>query len=149
MKNLFNNISREEKNRILEMHSVKNNVISEQSGTPVIPRDFVCLHREMGTLYPYLIKKGTQLKFSKDGAEIPAAWGHLPRNIKYDAMSPESVNKINLTPNQIAGSLTSDSVWFSCRVFNGRDVGIETFQENRDLIELQSFLKKFCKSTKK
>jgi hypothetical protein len=149
MKNLFNNISREEKNRILEMHSVKNNVISEQSGTPVIPKDFVCLHREMGTLYPYLIKKGTQLKFSKDGAEIPADWGHLPRNIKYDAMSPESVNKINLTPNQIVGPLTPDSVWFSCEVFNGRNVGIETFQEHRDSIELESFLRKFCKSTKK
>jgi hypothetical protein len=30
MKNLFNNISQEEKNRILEMHSGKKNVISEQ-----------------------------------------------------------------------------------------------------------------------
>ena len=33
MKNLFNNISQEEKNRILEMHSSKKNVISEQSNT--------------------------------------------------------------------------------------------------------------------
>lgn len=31
MKNLFNSISQEEKNRILEMHSGKKNVISEQS----------------------------------------------------------------------------------------------------------------------
>jgi hypothetical protein len=31
MKNLFNNISQEEKDRILEMHSSKQNVISEQS----------------------------------------------------------------------------------------------------------------------
>jgi hypothetical protein len=31
MKNLFNNISNEEKNRILEMHSAKKNVISEQN----------------------------------------------------------------------------------------------------------------------
>jgi|688.fasta_scaffold322426_3 hypothetical protein len=31
MKNLFNDISQEEKNRILEMHSGKKNVISEQS----------------------------------------------------------------------------------------------------------------------
>jgi hypothetical protein len=30
MKNLFNDISQDEKNRILEMHSVKKNVISEQ-----------------------------------------------------------------------------------------------------------------------
>jgi len=31
MKNLFNNISQEEKNRVLEMHSGNKNVISEQS----------------------------------------------------------------------------------------------------------------------
>ena len=31
MKNLFNNISQEEKNRILEMHSSKKNTLSEQS----------------------------------------------------------------------------------------------------------------------
>jgi hypothetical protein len=31
MKNLFNDISQEEKNRILEMHSGKKNVITEQS----------------------------------------------------------------------------------------------------------------------
>jgi hypothetical protein len=31
MKNLFNDISQEEKSRILEMHSGKKNVISEQS----------------------------------------------------------------------------------------------------------------------
>ena len=31
MKNLFNDISQDEKNRILEMHSVKENIISEQS----------------------------------------------------------------------------------------------------------------------
>jgi len=34
MKNLFNNISQEEKDRILEMHSAKKNVISEQSSFP-------------------------------------------------------------------------------------------------------------------
>lgn len=34
MKNLFNNISQEEKNRILEMHSAKKNVISEQVSFP-------------------------------------------------------------------------------------------------------------------
>jgi hypothetical protein len=37
MKNLFNDISQEEKNRILEMHSGKKNIISEQpisTGTP-------------------------------------------------------------------------------------------------------------------
>ena len=34
MKNLFNNISQEEKNTILEMHSSKQNVISEQPTAP-------------------------------------------------------------------------------------------------------------------
>ena len=38
MKNLFNSISQEEKNRILEMHSGKKNVISEQAiPTPKTP----------------------------------------------------------------------------------------------------------------
>ena len=37
MKSLFNNISQEEKNRILEMHSAKKNVISEQSTFPGQP----------------------------------------------------------------------------------------------------------------
>jgi polygalacturonase len=35
MKKLFNNISQEEKNRILEMHSGKNNLISEQNSQQV------------------------------------------------------------------------------------------------------------------
>jgi hypothetical protein len=34
MKNLFNDISQEEKNRVLEMHSVKKTVISEQPKKP-------------------------------------------------------------------------------------------------------------------
>ena len=41
MKSLFTNISQEEKNRILEMHSAKKNVISEQStpsGTINVPK---------------------------------------------------------------------------------------------------------------
>jgi hypothetical protein len=36
MKNLFNDISQDEKNRILEMHSAKKNIISEQ-GIQLIP----------------------------------------------------------------------------------------------------------------
>ena len=36
MKNLFNNISQEEKNRILEMHSGKKNVVSEQTSDQVV-----------------------------------------------------------------------------------------------------------------
>jgi len=38
MKNLFNNISQDEKNRILEMHSAKKNVISEQNETSPTPK---------------------------------------------------------------------------------------------------------------
>ena len=38
MKNLFNNISQEEKNRILEMHSSKKNVMTEQSIDGAIDR---------------------------------------------------------------------------------------------------------------
>ena len=38
MKNLFNDISQEEKSRILEMHSEKKNIISEQP-TTLIPSD--------------------------------------------------------------------------------------------------------------
>ena len=38
MKNLFNNISKEEKNRILEMHSDRYNLISEQpTAPPAVP----------------------------------------------------------------------------------------------------------------
>ena len=60
MKNLFNNISREEKNRILEMHSGKKRVIFENAMN-VIPRDFVLFHLEMSKLYPYLVKKDTPI----------------------------------------------------------------------------------------
>ena len=38
MKNLFNKISQDEKNRILEMHSAKKNVISEQNATSPTPK---------------------------------------------------------------------------------------------------------------
>ena len=48
MKNLFNNISQDEKNRILEMHSGKKNVISEQMSQtntknmwPIIEKDLI------------------------------------------------------------------------------------------------------------
>ena len=69
MKNLFNNISREEKNRILEMHSGKKRVIFEdemigdmnETSMNVIPKDFVLFHLEMSKLYPYLVKKGTPI----------------------------------------------------------------------------------------
>ena len=39
MKNLFNNISQDEKNRILEMHSGKKNVISEQGALFPTPKE--------------------------------------------------------------------------------------------------------------
>ena len=40
MKNLFNSISQEEKSRILEMHSGKKNVISEQSSKTEVKQFF-------------------------------------------------------------------------------------------------------------
>jgi hypothetical protein len=39
MKNLFNDISEEEKNRVLEMHSGKKTVISEQPKKSQLPSD--------------------------------------------------------------------------------------------------------------
>jgi hypothetical protein len=57
MKNLFNSISQEEKNRILEMHSGKKNVISEQ-GIGSGPRP-----------YPG-IPNGSQKKISGNGEEF-------------------------------------------------------------------------------
>jgi hypothetical protein len=68
MKNLFNDISKEEKNRILEMHSGKKNVIFEDDITgmdtnvnEVTPKDYVLTDHAMGKTYPFLIKKNTPI----------------------------------------------------------------------------------------
>ena len=75
MKNLFNDISQDEKNRILEMHSGKKNVISEDVPTGmdtaptgmntnmavVTPKDYVLTDHAMGHTYPFLVKKNTPL----------------------------------------------------------------------------------------
>jgi hypothetical protein len=47
MKNLFNNISQYEKNRILEMHTSKKNIVSEQDSFDDIPS----IRDEYDTIY--------------------------------------------------------------------------------------------------
>jgi hypothetical protein len=83
MKNLFNNISQDEKNRILEMHSAKNNVISEQNAirpTPTpkpLPKPIdgqtVNLYRDKGETNLFgtfkiikLVKEGNTIKVILD-----------------------------------------------------------------------------------
>ena len=51
MKNLFNSISQEEKSRILEMHSGKKNVISEQSDPVIKIREFVNSFLPLGAMW--------------------------------------------------------------------------------------------------
>jgi hypothetical protein len=98
MKNLFNNISQEEKNRILEMHSGKKNVISEQvapqvakaapqltqkPGTPqagglnykVLADTLDKSMRGMGTDVPLLQSVINQIKTPQDWAKLNAAFG--------------------------------------------------------------------------
>jgi hypothetical protein len=60
MNNLFNNISQDEKNRILEMHSVKKNVISEQ-GTPTAKKKTPPTPIDGKTVNLYRDKGETQL----------------------------------------------------------------------------------------
>ena len=64
MKNLFNSISQEEKSRILEMHSGKKNVISEQ---PINYQEYTNLGNKLKTKYPEICKYDTINKF-KDGS---------------------------------------------------------------------------------
>jgi hypothetical protein len=65
MKNLFNSISQEEKSRILEMHSGKKNVISEQPTEDMI--EYTNLGNKLKTKYPEICKYDTINKF-KDGS---------------------------------------------------------------------------------
>jgi hypothetical protein len=89
MKNLFNNISREEKNRILEMHSGKKGVIFENAMN-VIPRDFVLLHLEMSKLYPYLVKKDTPINVKNGIVSFNASFSnsHFSGDKYRDSGSP-------------------------------------------------------------
>jgi len=90
MKNLFNNISQEEKNRILEMHSGKKNVISEQPTNP-IPSD--CLYSAG------FIKKDGGVARNQVGKPMPmaGAWegtyqGKKARLTPYGNVSIENKN---------------------------------------------------------
>jgi hypothetical protein len=70
MKNLFNDISQDEKNRILEMHSGKKNVISEQGALFPTPKEE---KRATPQMLDKVLKKlnyqvepgGSELKFMK------------------------------------------------------------------------------------
>jgi hypothetical protein len=70
MKNLFNEISQDEKNRILEMHSGKKNVISEQGALFPTPKEN---KRATPEMLDKVLKKlnyqvetgGSELKFTK------------------------------------------------------------------------------------
>jgi hypothetical protein len=97
MKNLLNNISQEEKNRILEMHSGKKNVISEQiqpvakaasqltqkPGTPqsgglnykVLADTLDKSMRGMGTNLPLLQSVINKIKTPQDWQKLNAAFG--------------------------------------------------------------------------
>ena len=76
MKNLFNNISREEKNRILEMHSGKKRVISEQLGTS--PKPVNCITTDE------LVNLLTSFKFKvvdQNSAQIILECGPSPKMV--------------------------------------------------------------------
>ena len=76
MKNLFNNISREEKNRILEMHSGKKRVISEQLGTS--PKPVTCITTDE------LVNLLTSFKFKvvdQNSAQIILECGPSPKMV--------------------------------------------------------------------
>ena len=97
MKNLLNNISQEEKNRILEMHSGKKNVISEQiqpvakaasqltqkPGTPqsgglnykVLADTLDKSMRGVGTNLPLLQSVINKIKTPQDWQKLNAAFG--------------------------------------------------------------------------
>jgi hypothetical protein len=94
MKNLFNSISQEEKSRILEMHSGKKNVISEQVPQPLpqagvkktVPQvsglNYKVLAdtldksmRGMGTNLPALQSVLNQIKTPQDWQKLNAAFG--------------------------------------------------------------------------
>jgi len=70
MKNLFNDISQDEKNRILEMHSGKKNVISEQGALFPTPKEEKratpqMLDKVLKKLNYQLETGGSELKFMK------------------------------------------------------------------------------------
>ena len=138
MKNLFNNISQEEKNRILEMHSGKKNLISEDdmtsmdsNSTVVTPKDYVLTDHAMGKTYPYLIKKNTPIIVKNGIISIKSFVGN--------AISTSMIsNRINPKDIKVFGS---EIVKFDCK--NGT-FDLEEEESNGD--KLSTFLmSKFCK----
>lgn len=147
MKNLFNSISQEEKNRILEMHSGKKNVISEddlmsdmtKNSTNVIPRDYVLAHREMGQVYPFLIKKGTPIKTMDGKVNISCIEGE---SISNNSMS--SRDNYDFIPNQVKFK-NNATITYICGRNELLVYGGERIEISRDNSELSSLLKnKFC-----
>jgi hypothetical protein len=138
MKNLFNDISKEEKNRILEMHSGKKNVIFEDDITgmdtnvnEVTPKDYVLTDHAMGKTYPFLIKKNTPI-IVKNGII----------SIKCFAGNPISTSMVSngVNPKDVK-ILRSEIAKFDCKsgTFN---LGEEETNENNLSTYLMS---KFCR----
>ena len=82
MKNLFNKISQDEKNRILEMHSVKKNVISEQRSDYAMDAQSNAIARSSG------------IRNQKDYDDVNRM-SHMPNKI----ISQEYVNLVNILDN--------------------------------------------------
>ena len=141
MKNLFNNISREEKNRILEMHSGKKRVIFENSMN-VIPKDFVLFHLEMSKLYPYLVKKNTPINVKNGIVSFNALFSYSYFDgEKYRASGAPLPN---VTPQQIKGQLQPTTMEYNCQIgeLGSEDVGIS--KNSKDGAEIYNLMKRFC-----
>jgi len=138
MKNLFNDISKEEKNRILEMHSGKKNVIFEDDMTgmdtninEVTPKDYVLTDHAMGKTYPFLIKKNTPIIVKNGIINIKCFVGDvISTSMISDGIKPKDVKIVR-----------SEIAKFDCKsgAFN---LGEEETNENNLSTYLMS---KFCR----
>ena len=150
MKNLFNNISREEKNRILEMHSGKKRVIFEdemigdmnETSMNVIPKDFVLFHLEMSKLYPYLVKKNTPINVKNGIVSFNALFSYS--YFDGDKYRASGSPLPNVTPQQIKGQLQPTTMEYNCQIgeLGSEDVGIS--KNSKDGAEIYNLMKRFC-----
>ena len=150
MKNLFNNISREEKNRILEMHSGKKRVIFEdemigdmnETSMNVIPKDFVLFHLEMSKLYPYLVKKDTPINVKNGIVSFNALFSdsYFDGEKYRDSGAPLP----NVTPQQIKGQLQPTTMEYNCQSgeLGSEDGGMS--KNSKDGAEIYNLMKRFC-----
>jgi hypothetical protein len=150
MKNLFNNISREEKNRILEMHSGKKRVIFEdemigdtnENSMNVIPKDFVLFHLEMSKLYPYLVKKNTPINVKNGIVSFNALFSdsYFDGEKYRDSGAPLP----NVTPQQIKGQLQPTTMEYNCQSgeLGSEDGGMS--KNSKDGAEIYNLMKRFC-----